>query len=69
MLKFENHDNGRYYYLYVNRDLLNDLVLTTIRGGQHHRRVHHFGFNSKDAIIKEIDRITKVRLKHGYRMV
>jgi hypothetical protein len=66
MIKFENPTNGRYYYLEINTDALNDLVLTIIRGGARSRVVRHFGYNCQSDIEREIERICKVRLKRGY---
>jgi hypothetical protein len=45
MLKFENPTNGRYYYLYIERDLLNDMVLTIIRGGSRSRVVQRIDYS------------------------
>lgn len=69
MLKFENPSNGRYYYLETHRDLLNDLVLTITRGGAHSRIVRHFGYNCETTLIREIERIKRIRLKRGYELV
>lgn len=69
MLKFENHSNGRYYYILVKKDILNDWVLTIIRGGSHSRVVRHFGYNCMEAINVEIERLTKRRLKRGYTLI
>lgn len=69
MIKFENKTNGRFYYLVSNTDILNDLVLTVIRGGIHSRVVRHYGFNNRIAIQKEIDRITRIRIRRGYTLV
>ena len=68
MIKFENPTNGRYYYLQIDRDILNDLVLTIIRGGSrsNSRVVRHFGYKCPLTIQREIQRICKVRLRHGY---
>lgn len=69
MLKFENKSNGRYYYITTERDIFNDLVLTVIRGGIHGRCVRHYGFNCQESIIREINRLTKLRIKRGYTLV
>lgn len=66
MIKFENPVNGRFYYLHVHTDLFNQLVLTVIRGGKDISITQHFGFDCKDRIDKEIERITKLRLRRGY---
>lgn len=69
MIKFENRNNGRYYYLIVEKDLFDVLVLTIIRGGLNHRIVMHLGYGCRMAIGKEIERITKKRLQRGYVLV
>ncbi len=69
MLKFENKTNGRFFYLSVNQDLLNDLVLTITRGGNHHRVIRHFGFSNEESLKKEIERLSKRRIKRGYSLI
>jgi len=69
MIKFENKSNGRYYYLIVEKDMFDVLVLTVIRGGVNHRIIMHFGYGCKDIIRKEIERISKKRLQRGYVLV
>ncbi len=66
MIKFENPTNGRFYYLQTHHDLLGHLVLTVIRGGKGSRFVKHYGYDCPEKIDKEIKRITKLRLNHGY---
>lgn len=69
MIKFENKNNGRYYYLYVQKDLLNDFSLIILRGGRFSSRVHHIGFSSFIGCERAISRITKRRIKRGYEIV
>lgn len=69
MIKFENVANGRYYYLITDKDMLNALVLTIIRGGRHARRVHHHVYDCVSELSKAIERISKIRLRHGYTLV
>lgn len=69
MIKFENKENGRFYYLSTARDMLNDLVLTVIRGGANARVVRHFGYSCQDTLRKEIERISRIRIKRGYQIV
>jgi hypothetical protein len=69
MIKFENKSNGRYYYLIINKDMFNEIVLTIIRGGNFNRVIRHYGFNCKTTILKEISRISKLRMKRGYILV
>jgi len=73
MLKYENPENGRYYYLAVYKDILDDYVLTVIRGGHlrgvRSRVVRHFGYACRMALQKELDRLSKKRIARGYRLV
>lgn len=69
MIKFENKTNGRFYYLSIQKDILNDLVLTIVRGGKHHSVIRNIGYHCMDAITNEIQRIIKRRLKRGYTLV
>ena len=69
MIKFENKENGRYYYLSINRDLLNEFVLTIARGGRNIHLVRHLGYACIGTIHKEIERLSKRRLKRGYTLV
>jgi hypothetical protein len=69
MIKFENKTNGRFYYLSLQKDILNDLVLTIIRGGRNSQRVLNVNYNCLDAITNELQRLIKRRLKRGYTLV
>lgn len=69
MIKFENKKNGRYYYLVVNRDMFNHLVLTIIRGGKNSSFSRHFAYNSQPRIDEEIKKISKIRIKRGYSLI
>ena len=69
MIRFDNKSNGRFFYIQVGRDALNDMVLTVIRGGRGVSVVRHFGFNCLSLLQKEIDKLTKRRLKRGYDLV
>ena len=68
MIKFENKTNGRYYYLSVEKDLFND-VLVVVRGGINYsprRRVVCHGYNE---IYKHVERLCKIRLTRGYTLI
>lgn len=69
MIKFENKNNGRFYYLRVERDMLNERVLRIFFGGQDISRVRVISYDSPDKIEKEITRLTKKRLARGYELV
>ena len=68
MLKFE-HPNGRYYYIYVQQDFFNDIILSVMRGGRNQRITRNILFNCPVAIKKEIDRLSKKRIKRGYVLI
>jgi hypothetical protein len=69
MLKFEHPSNGRFYYLIIKRDILNDLILLSIYGGKNISRSRIIMTNDNQSIQKEIERLTKRRLAHGYILV
>ena len=69
MIKFENASNGRFYYLYIERDLLNDRVLVCCRGGLNRSGIVRIICTDPAQIEKRISQITRVRLKRGYRIV
>lgn len=69
MLKFENATNGRFYYLYVDKDMLNDMVLRVIYGGRNISRTRTLLEGNRLAIQKELDRLSKRRIKRGYTLV
>lgn len=69
MIKFENQSNGRFYYLMVNRDLLNDCVLHINFGGRDVSRFRSIPFTDRKTLQKEIDRISLKRLKRGYSLI
>lgn len=65
VIKFEN-PNGRYYYIFVQRDMLSDEVLTVVRGGRGCCVVRNVVTDDATAIRKEINRLIKKRLSRGY---
>lgn len=69
MIKFENKTNGRFYYMYSETDLFNELVFCIIRGGKDSCIKRTYGYNSEINIRREINRISKVRIKRGYSLV
>jgi len=69
MIKFENKSNGRFYYLKIESDMLNECILRIFFGGQNISRVRTVSYDSKDAIQKEIERLSKRRIKRGYEIV
>jgi hypothetical protein len=72
MLKFENPINGRYYYLDVQKDLINEHILVVMRGSKlnnHHRIIRISVGHCRASLRKEIDRLSKKRLKRGYLLI
>ena len=69
MIKFENATNGRFYYLIIKTDLLNEMVLYANYGGVGISRSRTLCAGDRDTIHKEIERISKRRLKRGYSLV
>lgn len=69
MIKFENKNNGRYYYLSIRQDLLNQLVLTVLRGGRCSNVIRTIKFSCMESITREIQRLIQRRLKRGYSFV
>jgi len=69
MIKFENKMNGRFYYLIVTRDLVNDCVLLVIYGGRNISRSRTILYGDRISIRNEIDRLSKRRLKRGYVLI
>lgn len=69
MIKLENAENGRYYYLEITEDLFNDHTLIIHRGGNnYHTRINRV-FASLDNLIGEMNRLMKVRLRRGYELI
>ncbi len=69
MIKFENKTNGRFYYLYIERDILNDLVLRIVRGGHRVSLSRTVSYVSPEAMFQKIQDIIKRRIKRGYTLV
>jgi hypothetical protein len=69
MLKFENPTNGRFYYVEIKKDMLDDTVLAITYGGYFHSRHRNIMCDSYPAICAEIKRIAKRRIAHGYVLV
>lgn len=69
MIKYENKENGRYFYMYVERDELDDLVLVIMRGGRYNHVVRRYGFNCESRIECELGRLRKKREARGYTLV
>ena len=62
---------NRYYGAVLQTDLLGDWVLSTTWGGLRNRlgALKHTALPSKEAGVKEIEILHKLRLRRGYRLV
>lgn len=69
MIKFENPNNGRFYYLTINKDMLNECVLRIVYGGKHSSRTRAILCDNRNAICNEIDRLSKKRIARGYVLI
>ncbi len=72
MLKFENQTNGRFYYISIVKDMLNDCVIRIVYGGHRHRRIsreRHIACDSQRDLLSEIQRLSLRRLSRGYSLV
>ena len=59
---------SRYYEAVLQRDLLGDWVLSTANGGLRNRlgALRHLALPSRDAAVKELASLHKLRLRRGY---
>jgi hypothetical protein len=69
MIRFENRENGRFYYMVVEQDITNKLILNIIRGGKRVRVLSSIPFDSPIVLERVIDRLSKRRIRHGYSLV
>lgn len=69
MIKFENKNNGRFYYLEVKKDLFDDLVIHITRGGRNSSINHLIFCPDTHSCELQINRITKTRLRRGYTLI
>lgn len=69
MIRFENKENGRFYYILVEKDDKNKLAVRIIRGGRCVRIVRSVFFDCELAVRNEVERLSKRRIRHGYSLV
>ena len=69
MIKFENQQNGRFYYLSVEKDMTGADVLVVVRGGRSVRVSRTYGFASPQARDKRIVALMQRRIRNGYSLV
>ncbi len=68
MLRFENKSNGRFYYMDIKNEY-NQFVIRITRGGRHVCIVRDIVLDGASSMAKEINRLTKRRVKRGYSLV
>jgi hypothetical protein len=68
MIKFER-DDGRFYYMSVEKDMFDDLVLLVVRGGSRNRVVHRSSVGHIETIMATIIQLSRRRLQRGYTLV
>lgn len=68
-IRWESH--SRYYEAVLQQDLLGDWVLSTANGGLRNRlgALRHLALPSRDAAVKALTSLHKLRLRRGYRLV
>jgi hypothetical protein len=69
MIKFENKTNGRFYYMQITSDLLNECVLRIFYGGSRVTRIRVVACDDRCSLQQIIEKISKRRLKRGYLLV
>jgi hypothetical protein len=69
MIRFENRENGRFYYMVVEQDITNKLILNIIRGGKRVRVITSILFESPFLLKIELDKRSKRRIRNGYSLV
>jgi hypothetical protein len=69
MIKFENKLNGRFYYIQIERDLFNDLMVNIIRGGVHVTVQRYIFCGDAGSVREKVRQITERRLRRGYTLV
>lgn len=69
MIKFENQENGRFYYLRVEKDMTGEDVLVVVRGGRSVCVTRTYGFVDSQARDKRIKALMRRRIRNGYSLV
>lgn len=65
MIKFENKENGRFYYIEYN----NDTIIKITRGGRKRKLTSHQVFEDSYIAIKKLEEIKKRRIRNGYQLI
>jgi len=65
MIKFENPVNGRYYYICIQKDLLNPIV-AIYKGGTQKKIRKIYAFECHETMSRFIADMVKRRLRNGY---
>ena len=69
MLRFENKENGRFYYLRLEKDVTDADILVIVRGGRNVRVTRSYSFDSRQDCEKKIRQVVRRRIRHGYTLV
>jgi|GEM_PF-2122290 hypothetical protein len=66
-----NKEKARYYKIIIQKDMLNDWILTCVWGGINSRLGNHSHtmLNSIDDAALYIENMLKKRKKHGYELI
>lgn len=69
MLRYVHPENGRYYNIYVQPDMLSQYVIVIARGGYGHRKgaaVRKYGYASQEELELALRDIVVRRERRGY---
>lgn len=69
MVRFENKTNGRFYYIEITKDLVNEHILRVTYGGYRVTRYRNLYVGSRDAMELALAHLTKRRLRRGYDLL
>lgn len=65
MIKCERAD-GRWYYIVIAKDMLDDYVVNVWRGGSGRTVLRRYGYECATAARAAVARLVRVRERHGY---
>lgn len=69
MIRFENESNGRFYYMTIERDLFDDIVIRIVRGGRGVSVCRLVYCGCEDIARDEIGRLSRIRQRNGYTLI
>jgi hypothetical protein len=68
MMKLER-DDGRFYYIYISKDMIDDNVLFVLRGGRNVSILHRVCTGSMATLLGVREKLYKRRLRNRYNIV